>query len=264
MKVYDDYYGYIDKEKLRQIRLEEKKEYFEMKKQRNKTYLKGQRGKRLYYDYEKKYVDQEDNDDYGDYDDEELDDKALERRVKCVYTKELRLEKLYGYLKYLNGRKILIRDLAFHERKMEIEHNKEIFGKSYNYKYIDYVFVDDIGDIIDPNLVTNRFRKILQKNNLKHIRFHDLRHSCASLLVASKIPMKNIQKWLGHSNFNTTADVYSHVDFSAKIESAKIIDKTITRNNDTDNTKKEDISDEEFEEFLEWRRRKKLQQDSEM
>lgn len=76
--------------------------------------------------------------------------------------------------------------------------------------------------------------------------------------------MKNIQEWLGHSNFNTTADAYSHVDFSAKIESAKIIDKTITRNNDTDNTKKEDISDEEFEEFLEWRRRKKLQQDSEM
>ena len=50
--------------------------------------------------------------------------------------------------------------------------------------------------------------------------------------------MKNIQEWLGHSNFNTTANVYSHVDFSAKIESAKIIDKTITRNNDTDNTKK--------------------------
>lgn len=68
--------------------------------------------------------------------------------------------------------------------------------------------------------------------------------------------MKNIQEWLGHSNFNTTADVYFHVDFSSKIESAKIIDKTITRNNDAENTKKEDISDEEFEEFLEWRRRK--------
>ena len=114
MKVYDEDYGYIDKEKLRLIRLEEKKEYFEMKKQRNKTYLKGQRGKRLYYDYEKKYVNQDDNDDYADYDDEELEDKDLERRVKCVYTKDLRLEKLYGYLKYLNGRKILIRDLAFH------------------------------------------------------------------------------------------------------------------------------------------------------
>ncbi len=50
--------------------------------------------------------------------------------------------------------------------------------------------------------------------------------------------MKNIQEWLGHSYFNTTADVYSHVDFSAKIESAKIIDKTINRNNDAEKTKK--------------------------
>ena len=45
-----------------------------------------------------------------------------------------------------------------------------------------------------------------------------------------------IQELFGHSNFNTTADVYSHVDFSAKIESAKIIDKTITRNNDAEKT----------------------------
>lgn len=73
-----------------------------------------------------------------------------------------------------------------------------------------------------------------------------------------------IQELFGRSNFNTTADVYSHVDFSAKIESAKIIDNTITRNNDAENTKKEDISDEKVEEFLEWRRIKKLQQDSEM
>ena len=56
-------------------------------------------------------------------------------------------------------------------------------------------------------------------------------------MLANGTPMKNIQEWLGHSNFNTTADVYSHVDFSAKIESAKIIDKTITRNNDAEKTK---------------------------
>ena len=79
MKVYDEDYGYIEKEKLRQIRLEEKKEYLEIKKQRNKTYLKGQRGVRLYYDYEKKYVNQDD-DDYADYDDEELEDKEI---LKC-------------------------------------------------------------------------------------------------------------------------------------------------------------------------------------
>ncbi len=116
----------------------------------------------------------------------------------------------------------------FIERKNEIEHNKQVFGKSYNYKYADYVFVDDIGDLIDPNYVTRKFGEILKANNLKHIRFHDLRHSCASLLVASKVPMKNIQEWLGHSNFNTTADVYSHLDYTAKYESANAISNALT------------------------------------
>ena len=91
------------------------------------------------------------------------------------------------------------------------------------------MFVDDIGDLINPDIISNRFRTLLRKNNLKHIRFHDLRHSCASLLVASKVPMKNIQEWLGHSNFNTTADIYSHLDYSSKYESANAINQALTQ-----------------------------------
>ena len=115
------------------------------------------------------------------------------------------------------------------ERKEEIEKNKELFKKSYNHKFDEYVFVDDIGDLINPDIISNRFRTLLRKNHLKHIRFHDLRHSCASLLVASKVPMKNIQEWLGHSNFNTTADVYSHLDYSSKYESANAINQALTQ-----------------------------------
>lgn len=57
---------------------------------------------------------------------------------------------------------------------------------------------------------------MLSKIGLKHIRFHDLRHSCASLLVAKGIPMKAIQEWLGHSNFSTTANLYAHLDVNSK------------------------------------------------
>ena len=117
----------------------------------------------------------------------------------------------------------------FLERKQEIEHNQKLFGKSYNHKYDDYVFVDDIGDLFNPDQVSDRFNNILKRNHLKHIRFHDLRHSCASLLVASKVPMKNIQEWLGHSNFNTTADVYSHLDYTSKFESAGAISNALTK-----------------------------------
>lgn len=49
-------------------------------------------------------------------------------------------------------------------------------------------------------------------------------HSCASLLLANGISMKQIQIWLGHSTFSTTADIYSHLDFHAQIESGLVMD----------------------------------------
>ena len=146
------------------------------------------------------------------------------------------------------------------ERKEEIEKNKELFKKSYNHKYDEYVFVDDIGDLINPDIISNRFRTLLRKNNLKHIRFHDLRHSCASLLVASKVPMKNIQEWLGHSNFNTTADVYSHLDYSSKYESANALSKALSFDKTEEKQSEEEIDDdiEKLEKLLE--EKKKLKQ----
>ena len=48
----------------------------------------------------------------------------------------------------------------------------------------------------------------------------DLRHTCASLLLSNGIPMKQIQIWLGHSTFSTTADIYAHLDFAAQEQSA--------------------------------------------
>lgn len=53
-------------------------------------------------------------------------------------------------------------------------------------------------------------------NILRHIRFHDLLHSCASMLAAAGVPMKQIQLWLGHSNYSTTADIYAHLDYKAQ------------------------------------------------
>ena len=132
------------------------------------------------------------------------------------------------------------------ERKEEIEKNKELFKKSYNHKYDEYIFVDDIGDLVNPDIVSNRFRALLKRNHLKRIRFHDLRHSCASLLVASKVPMKNIQEWLGHSNFNTTADVYSHLDYSSKYESANALSKALSFDK-TENEQSEEEIDEDIE-----------------
>lgn len=114
-------------------------------------------------------------------------------------------------------------ELLLLERKRENEKNQFFFGKSYSKENLDYIFLNECGEIIKSNYATNIFVKIIKNNNLKKIRFHDLRHSCASLLLKNNIPMKHIQEWLGHANFNTTADVYSHLDFSSKIISANVI-----------------------------------------
>ena len=93
-------------------------------------------------------------------------------------------------------------------------------GKSYNNNYLDYICVDEMGNRIKSNFITDNFRNTLTKNNMRRIRFHDLRHTAASLLLNSGVSMKEIQEWLGHSDFGTTANIYGHLDVNAKQRSA--------------------------------------------
>ena len=64
-----------------------------------------------------------------------------------------------------------------------------------------YVFVDAMGNLIQPDSVTTGFPQLLKENGLRRIRFHDLRHSCASLLLKEGVPMKQIQEWLGPQRY---------------------------------------------------------------
>jgi len=105
--------------------------------------------------------------------------------------------------------------------KSEQQENRRLSGKSYNMRYIDYICVDEIGDLTAPNYVTGAFPKLLERNGLRHIRFHDLRHSCASMLLSNGVAMKQIQEWLGHSDFSTTANIYAHLDYNSKLSSAE-------------------------------------------
>ena len=88
--------------------------------------------------------------------------------------------------------------------------------------YIDsgYIYVNDLGIPYKPNFVTQHFKVLLKKNGLRDIRFHDLRHTCASLLLKNGVSMKEIQEWLGHSDYSTTANIYAHLDTTSKNTSA--------------------------------------------
>lgn len=118
------------------------------------------------------------------------------------------------------------------EHKAKLERNQKLFGNSYCKEYMDYVCVDEMGKLFRPNFVSDHFGWLLKKYGLKKLTFKELRHSCASMLVAEGIPMKSIQEWLGHSNFSTTADIYSHIDYHAKQQSATAIGNALQSKKD--------------------------------
>ena len=107
--------------------------------------------------------------------------------------------------------------------KEEQAEQRRICGKSYCTEYLEYIYLDPVGKLIRPDFVTQHFALMLEKKNCRKIRFHDLRHSCASLLFSHGVSLKEIQEWLGHNNISTTANIYTHMDFNKKISSANAI-----------------------------------------
>jgi integrase len=109
--------------------------------------------------------------------------------------------------------------LALKEQQKE---DRSVFGKSYMTQYQSYIYINEIGKRIRPDYISEEFPKLLIKNGLRRIRFHDTRHSCASLLLKNGVSMKEIQAWLGHSDYATTANLYAHLDVEiSKIQSAQ-------------------------------------------
>ena len=105
--------------------------------------------------------------------------------------------------------------------------NRKLFGKDY--KKNDYVFKWPDGRPYSPDYVTKKFSKLLEENDLPHIRFHELRHSCASLLISLGFSLKDVQEWLGHSDIKVTANIYSHLDVKRKINIADSLTKTLSQ-----------------------------------
>ena len=102
------------------------------------------------------------------------------------------------------------------ELQAQQEANKNLFGNAYNREYDGYICVNDMGQLISPNYITIAFRKLLAKNNMRIIRLHDLRHSCATLLLSLGYNLKDIQVWMGHGDIGTTMNLYAKVEISTK------------------------------------------------
>ena len=118
-----------------------------------------------------------------------------------------------------------IKEILLQLKQQENE-NRKLFGKDYNES--DYIFKWADGKPFAPDYVTRNFSQLLKKHNLRHIRFHDLRHSCASLLIANDFSIKDIQEWLGHSDIQVTANIYAHLDVKRKNNIASSMSKSFT------------------------------------
>ncbi len=110
-------------------------------------------------------------------------------------------------------------EALFQEVKAEQEKNRRLFGREYHES--DYVFTWPDGHLYRPDYITRRFSKLLKNHDFSHIRFHDLRHSCASLLLSDGCYLKDVQEWLGHADIKMTANIYGHLDIARKRDIAE-------------------------------------------
>lgn len=114
----------------------------------------------------------------------------------------------------------------FQAADRERKENRRLFGREYHDS--EYIFTWPDGTPFSSDYVSQHFALLLKKHSLPHIRFHELRHSCASLLIDQGFNLKDIQEWMGHSDIQTTANIYGHLDVARKQSMADKLANTLT------------------------------------
>jgi integrase len=120
-----------------------------------------------------------------------------------------------------------IKVLAAQRQKQAQE--KLRLGPAYQDKGL--VFCREDGAPVDPRTFTKHFQRILQKAGLPKIRFHDLRHTHASLLLSRGIHPKIVQERLGHSSITMTLDLYSHLTPGLQEAAASSLNGLLSKKN---------------------------------
>lgn len=105
-------------------------------------------------------------------------------------------------------------EAIFRRAKEKEQQNRAAFGREYQEN--SYIFKWPDGHPYSPDYISHHFAKVLKKQGLPHIRFHELRHSCASMLLDMGFTLKDVQEWLGHSDIKMTANIYAHLDTARK------------------------------------------------
>ena len=116
-----------------------------------------------------------------------------------------------------------VKDLLL-KLKDQQEGYKRRLGSGYHNN--DYIFKNPNGMPYRPDSLTRSFKRALERHGLPQMRYHDLRHSTASILVDKGWDINDIKEWLGHADISTTANIYAHISHRKKVSLAQDLDKT--------------------------------------
>jgi integrase len=109
-------------------------------------------------------------------------------------------------------------------RDRQAEHKAKLKG-AYNDEGL--IFADEVGGVIDPSNLQRHYKKMLTQSGLPSIRFHDLRHTHATLMLEQGVHPKIVQERLGHNSIQITLDTYSHALPNLQAEAADKLEKAL-------------------------------------
>jgi integrase len=92
----------------------------------------------------------------------------------------------------------------------------------------DLIFPSSVGTPLHPSNLRIDFNRTLQAAGIPRIRFHDLRHTAASLMLNHGVPVIVVSKILGHAKPSTTMDIYGHLIHEMQEEAARVMDELVT------------------------------------
>lgn len=111
-------------------------------------------------------------------------------------------------------------------RAMQAQHRLNV-GAAW--EDLDLVFPSSIGTPQDPRNVLRRFQAALAEAGYPRMRWHDLRHCCASLMLSAGIPLAVVSELLGHSSIQITKDTYGHITADAKHDAVRRLSEVLAR-----------------------------------
>lgn len=107
-----------------------------------------------------------------------------------------------------------------HRLQKEQQRNQMLCGERYSKQYLEYIYVDAMGELVKSNYLTQHFGLILKTHKLKKIRCHDHRHAFATIALENSMDIKTVSGMLGHYSAGFTLDTYAHVTTAAQRQAA--------------------------------------------